>query len=69
MREDVKHTLDLLQLWRKHYCVVVQNTPAMKGMLVKAKDYVTFGEIDEDTIKLLNEKRLEKTNTPDPRKS
>ena len=31
------------------------------GMLNKTKDFITYGEIDEDTLKELREKRLEKT--------
>lgn len=54
---DVKRTLDLLRLKKKHACVIVDETPATKGMLQKVKDVVTWGTIDEETHKLLQEKR------------
>lgn len=44
---DVKKTLELLRLKKKHTCVVVDNNQVNIGMLQKVKDYVTFGTIDE----------------------
>jgi len=58
---DIKDTLNMLRLWRKNYCIIVQNNPVMKGMLVKVKDYITFGELNAETKQLLQEKRAEKT--------
>jgi len=55
----VEHTLSLLQLYRKNYCVLLEDKPEAKGMLNKAKDYIAWGEIDEETKKLLLEKRKE----------
>ena len=54
---DVKKTFDLLNFRRKNSCVVVDNTPLYLGMAVKLKDYITWGEITEETFKLLLEKR------------
>jgi large subunit ribosomal protein L30 len=54
---DVKKTLELLRLKRKHACVVVEDNEIYRGMLQKVKDYVTFGEIDEETFKEMLEKR------------
>ena len=56
----IKDTLFMLRLRRKHACVVVANNPVNIGMIKKVKDYVTFGEIDEETVKLLIEKKGEK---------
>ncbi len=55
----VKDTLNLLRLYRKNYCVVVEDNPSYKGMIKKVKDYVTYGEIDDSTYKELVEKRRE----------
>ena len=55
----VKDTLSLLRLYRKNYCVVVDDSPSYKGMIKKVKDYVTYGEIDDGTYKELLEKRSE----------
>ncbi|NOZ81235.1 MAG: 50S ribosomal protein L30 [DPANN group archaeon] len=54
---DIKRTLELLRLQRKHVCVVYQNSVSLQGMLRKVKDYVTFGTIDEATLKELVAKR------------
>ena len=56
---DVKKTLELLRLHRKHVCVVIDNNDINMGMLMKVKDYTTFGEIDESTYKSILEKRAE----------
>jgi large subunit ribosomal protein L30 len=55
----VKKTLELLKLNRKNHCVVLENNPVIKGMINKVKDYVTWGEISEETFKELIEKRGE----------
>lgn len=51
LKSEVKFTLDLLRLGRKFRCVIVKDTPEVKGMLQKVKDYVTWGEVSEDTLK------------------
>ena len=50
---DVKYTLDLLRLQKKHTLVVLKDTKELRGMLQKVKDAVTWGEIDAETFKLL----------------
>lgn len=57
--KDIEDTMILLRLYRKNFCVVVEDNPSYKGMIAKVKDYVTFGEIDEETYKELLEKRSE----------
>lgn len=59
LRGDINDTLDMLRLYRKNYCVVLPNIPAIIGMVKKAKDYITWGEIDDETYKLLVEKKGE----------
>lgn len=59
LSQEVKDTLAMLRLFRKNQAVVVVNTPTVKGMVVKVKDWVTWGEIDEATVKELVEKRGE----------
>lgn len=44
--KDVEYTLRLLRLTRKFHCVIYPATPAIEGMLEKAKDWITWGEID-----------------------
>jgi large subunit ribosomal protein L30 len=53
----IKKTLSLLNLTRANHCVLVPENKAMKGMLQVAKDYVTWGEVTDETIANLLEKR------------
>lgn len=57
IRKDIKDTLNMLRLYDKNSCIVIDNTPSKFGMIKKVKDYTTYGEIDDDTYKLLIEKR------------
>ncbi|MFA5142417.1 MAG: uL30 family ribosomal protein [Candidatus Woesearchaeota archaeon] len=57
-------TLDMLKLYRKNFCSVVNDTPAMKGMIHAVKDFVTFGNIDDETFKMLVDKRGEEYKGP-----
>jgi len=48
---DVDYTLKLLRLHRKFHMTLYPSTlPGMQGMLSKVKDWVTWGEIDYDTL-------------------
>lgn len=57
--QTVIDTLFMLKLRRKNHCVVVPDNPTYRGMIAKIKDYVTWGEIDEDTYQELFQKRAE----------
>ncbi|MBW2971315.1 uL30 family ribosomal protein, partial [Candidatus Woesearchaeota archaeon] len=56
---DIASTMRYLHLQRKNSCVLLEKNPSNLGMMKKAKDYITFGEIDDATFKLLVEKRGE----------
>lgn len=56
---DMKKTLEFLRLHQKHVCSVYEDTPSIRGMLVRAKDFITFGDIDEKTLKEMATKRGE----------
>lgn len=56
---DVRKTLELLRLKKKHACVVIEDNEVSKGMLQKVQDYVTFGPITEETFVELISKRGE----------
>jgi large subunit ribosomal protein L30 len=64
---DVLDTLDMLRLYRQNFCSVFEKTPSILGMLQKVKDYIAWGEISEDTIKEMLQKRGEK-DPKDPKK-
>jgi large subunit ribosomal protein L30 len=60
IKTEIKDTLKMLNLHRKNFCVVVPNNDSNLGMIKRVKDYVTYGNVDEETYKLLVEKRGEK---------
>ncbi|MEK6983444.1 MAG: uL30 family ribosomal protein [Nanoarchaeota archaeon] len=62
IRATIEDTLKMLSLYKKNYCCVLPNSPAYVGMLKKAKDYITWGEIDDETYNLMIDKRGEKFN-------
>lgn len=57
VKKDIKDTLKMLRLYNKNYCVVLDNKPQNLGMLKKAKDYITWGDINEEVFKDLLKKR------------
>jgi len=57
VRHDIKKTLEMLRLNRVNHCVLVEENESYKGMLQKAKDYITWGEIEKDTLVELIKKR------------
>ena len=59
IRTEVEDTLEMIRLYRKNFCCVLPNLPTYVGMLKKAKDYITWGEIDDETFNSLIEKRGE----------
>ena len=59
IKPDIKETLRMLRLGKVNHCVLLPETDVFKGMLVKTKDYVTWGEVEGKTIeKLLKERCL-----------
>jgi len=57
LRGTIKDTLAHLNLDTGNRCIVVDSRPQYIGMIQKAKDYITWGEIDAKTFKKLMEKR------------
>ena len=57
VKPKIRHTMSMLNLTKVNHAVLVPDTPAYAGMLQKAKDYVTWGEVDADTISALISQR------------
>ncbi len=57
VRKDIVDTMKLLRLHRKNTCVLLEDTPALRGMINKVKDFVAWGEISEATFQELIKKR------------
>lgn len=62
VRATVEYTLKMMRLYKNNYCSILPNTPIYFGMLKKAKDYITWGEIDDDTFNMLVDTRGEEFN-------
>jgi large subunit ribosomal protein L30 len=51
--EDISRTLESLGLVKKNQCRFVEEDEAVKGMLEKAKDYITYGTVDDEIVEEL----------------
>lgn len=56
-RADVKETMRMLGLTRVNHCVLIDGDPSHLGMLQKAKDMLTWGELKQDVLEKLLRKR------------
>ncbi len=54
---NVNDTLKMLRLNRVNHCVIVPKTPDFEGMLRKAGNYITWGEIEPKLLEALILKR------------
>jgi len=57
IHRDIKETMRMLRLQRNCQATLVDNRPAYQGMLQKAQNYLTWGEISKETLKLLFARR------------
>lgn len=53
IRRDVRETLRMLHLTRPNHCVIIPPRETYRGMLQKAKDYITWGEVKPEVLKEL----------------
>ena len=57
IRHDVKQALDILKLKRRHICVIYNDSPSIRGLMVKCKDLITYGPISDGMLAELKAKR------------
>lgn len=57
IRKDIKDTMNMLRLTRVNHCVILPEDAPTEGMLQKAKDYVTWGELKPEIMAKLLLKR------------
>ncbi|MHA1302679.1 MAG: 50S ribosomal protein L30 [Candidatus Heimdallarchaeaceae archaeon] len=55
----IKETLDMLNIRRVNYMTLIPSTSSYLGMLKRAKDAITYGEINVETLAHLLRKRGE----------
>ena len=56
VRKEINDTLSLMNLKRINNLTFVDNRPSYKGMIQKAKDYITWGEPDPEIVTQLFQK-------------
>jgi len=52
-QKTVEATMTMLRMEKNNYATILRESPSYIGMLRKVKDYVTWGEPDVETVKLL----------------
>ncbi|MBP2143002.1 large subunit ribosomal protein L30 [Methanococcus voltae] len=57
VKKDIADTLKMLRLHKVNHCVIVPENEHYIGMVKKVKDFVTYGEIDNETFEKLILKR------------
>lgn len=57
IRPELRHVFRLIHLNRKNHATLIENTPERRGMILKVKDYVTWGEVTPETITVLLRRR------------
>lgn len=57
IKKPIKDTLKMLRLYKKFSCTVIPGTKPYIGMIQKLDNYITWGEINLETLKALLEKR------------
>ncbi len=57
VKGEIADTMKMLNLNRINHAVIIDETPSYQGMLQKAKDYITWGEIKADTLARIISKR------------
>jgi len=50
MRRKILDTLKMLRMHKVNHGVLIWGTKSYRGMLIKCKDYITYGEIDDKTL-------------------
>ncbi|MCL7474578.1 MAG: 50S ribosomal protein L30 [Methanosarcinales archaeon] len=58
-RPEIRDTLKMLRLNKVNHCVVLNENPQNKGMILKVKDYVAWGNITPEALAQLMHKRGE----------
>ena len=57
IKKDIADTLMMLRLNQINHAVLIDENPSYNGMLQKGKDYITWGEIDAETLAKVIAKR------------
>jgi large subunit ribosomal protein L30 len=53
----VEDTMKMLNLNKKFACTIIEDNPSVKGMIKKVEHLITWGDINDETIKLLEKRK------------
>ena len=59
VKKKISKTLKFLRLHRPNHCIIVPENDSYKGMLNIVKDYVTWGEINSESVETLAKDRIQ----------
>jgi large subunit ribosomal protein L30 len=51
VNHDIEDCMVMMRLTRINHCVIMPENDYSRGMLQKSKDYITWGEVSEETVK------------------
>ncbi len=57
LRKEIKDSFKILKITRKNHCIILPENKMTKGMLQKTKDWITWGQINDDVLKKMIIKR------------
>jgi len=57
VRGPIADTMAMIRLHKVNHCTILPENPSYKGMLGKIKDYVTWGEVEPETVTQLLEQQ------------
>ena len=60
---NIRSVLKHMNLFHVNNCVILNDTPSSLGAIKKVKDFITYGKVNEETIKLLSKQRALKEKT------
>ena len=60
LKRPIVETFNRLKLRKKYTCVIIEDTPINLGMIKKVKDFIAYGEINNETYQELVKKRGKK---------
>lgn len=50
VRDEIAQTLEHLRLHKTNHAVIVPKNASYEGMLVKARDWIAYGELNQETL-------------------
>ena len=57
VERSIRETMHHMNLTRVNHAVIIADNPQYRGMLQKAKDYVTWGNADAETVEAMLQER------------